>query len=60
MSGVGEGAPPEANIEFEFALGVGMLGMTIYATIVGNVGSLLSQRDPSTVLYEGIYVRVCV
>ena len=55
VSGVGEGPSPETNLEFEFALVVGFMGMTIYATIIGNVGSLLSERDPSTVLYEGFF-----
>ena len=51
-SGIGEAKFPVTNLEIAFALVVSLVGITIYATIIGNVGSLLSQKDPNVVLYE--------
>ena len=52
VSGVGDTPTPETDLEIIFVLLVRIAGMSIYASIIGNVGALISERDPSTVLFE--------
>ncbi len=52
VSGVGDTPSPDTDPEIIFVLLVRIAGMSIYASIIGNVGALLSERDPSTVLFE--------
>jgi hypothetical protein len=43
---------PETTIEIFFSASVVFIGLSTYATIIGNVGSLISKFDSSELLYQ--------
>jgi CRP-like cAMP-binding protein len=47
-----ESASPTNTVEALFSLGVLFVGVSMYATIIGNVGSLLSNLDSTAVMFR--------
>ncbi|KAL6057201.1 Cyclic nucleotide-binding domain-containing protein [Balamuthia mandrillaris] len=52
MTGAGKDLEPQNKIEMFFSIAVIFVGISTYATIIGNVGSLISNFDSSSVIYR--------
>lgn len=52
MTTIGEVPGPQANIEFAFVTMDLMCGVLIFATIVGNVGSMISNSNQSRTEFQ--------
>ena len=44
---------PENDLQMMFAMGLMAFGVALYGTVIGNIASLLSTKDPAKALYLG-------
>lgn len=52
LTTIGETPPPETEIEFVFVIVEYMIGILIFATIVGNIGSMITNMNASRTEFQ--------
>ena len=52
MTTIGETQPPETEVEFIFVIIDYLIGVLIFATIVGNIGSMITNMNASRTEFQ--------